>query len=71
MLHTGAALCYYKLGKTLLQIGAAPLLQIGASAIANWGSYCKLGQLLLQQGAGRYNKLGQLLQIEVQQSHNL
>ena len=71
MLHTGAALCYYTLGKTLLQIGAAPLLQIGASAIANWDSYCKLRQLLLQQGAGRYYKLGQLLQIEVQQSHNL
>ena len=71
MLHTGAALSYYKLGKTLLQIGAAQLLQIGASAIANWGSYCKLGQLLLQQGTSRYDKLGQLLQIEVQQSHNL
>ena len=38
----------YKLGQTLLQIGAALLLQIGASAVTNWGSYYKLGQPLLQ-----------------------
>ena len=38
MLQIGAALFYYKLGQTLLQIGAA---------IANWGKmYYKLGQVL-------------------------
>ena len=50
MLQTGAALVYYKLGQTLLQIRAASLLQIGASVVTsvvtNWGSYYKLGQLL-------------------------
>ena len=59
MLQIGAALFYYKLGQTLLQIGAAFLLQIGASAVTNWGSYYKLGQQLLQNRAvitswGRY-----------------
>ena len=34
--------------ETLLQIGAASLLQIGASVATNWGSYYKLGQPLLQ-----------------------
>ena len=48
MLRIGAALFYYKLGQMLLQIGAAPLLQIRASAVTNWGSYYKLG---LQIGA--------------------
>ena len=33
-----AALFYYKLGKTLLQIGV--------SIVTNWGRYYKLGQLL-------------------------
>ena len=53
----------------LLQIGAASLLQIEPSAIANWGSYYKLGQLLLQNRAAitnwgkMYYKLGHLLQI--------
>ena len=69
MLQIGAALFLYKLGQTLLQIGAASLLQIGASVVTNWGNrYYKIGQLL-QIGAkfitnwGRYYKLGQLLQI--------
>ena len=68
MLQIGEALFYYKLGQTLLQIGAASSLQIRASVVTNWGSYYKLGQLL-QIGAkcitnwGRYYKLGQLLQI--------
>ena len=48
MLQIGAALFYYKLGQTLLQIGAASLLQIKASVVTNWGSYYKLGQPLLQ-----------------------
>ena len=48
MLQIGAALFYYKLGQTLLQIGAASLLQIRASIVTNWGSYYKLGQPLLQ-----------------------
>ena len=48
MLQIGATLFYYKLGQTLLQIGAASLLQIGASVVTNWDSYYKLGQPLLQ-----------------------
>ena len=69
MLQIGAALFYYKLGQTLLQIGAASLLQIRASFITNWGRYYKLGQPLLQNRAaitnwGKiYYKLGQVLQI--------
>ena len=69
MLQIGAALFYYKLGQTLLQIGAAFLLQVGASAVTNWGSYYKLGQQLLQNRTaitswGKiYYKLGQVLQI--------
>ena len=51
MLQIGAALFYYKLGQKLLQIGAASLLQIGASVITNWGSYYKLEQRLLQNRA--------------------
>ena len=58
----------------MLQIRAASLLQIRASAVTNWGSYHKLGQALLQRrllqiGAkyitnwGTYYKLGQLLKI--------
>ena len=68
MLQIETALFYYKLGQTLLQIGAASSLQIGESVVTNWGSYYKLGQPLLQNRAaitnlGRYYKLGQLLQI--------
>ena len=69
MLQIGAALFYYKLGQTLLQIGAASLLQIGTSTVTNWGSYYKLSQPLLQNRAtvtnwGKmYYKLGQVLQI--------
>ena len=60
---------YYKLGQKLLQIGAASLLKIGASVITSWGSYCNLGQPLLQNriaitNRGKiYCKLGQVLQI--------
>ena len=62
MLQIGAALFYYKLGQTLLQIRAASLLQIRVSFVTNWSSYYKLGQLLLQNTAAI--KLGQnLLQI--------
>ena len=43
MLQIGAALFYYQLGQTLLQIGAASLLQIGASVVTNWGDSYKLG----------------------------
>ena len=55
----------------MLQIGAASLLQIGASVVTNWGSYYKLRQPLLQNMAavtnwGKiYDKLGQVLQIKV------
>ena len=48
MLQIGTALFYCKLGQTLLQIGGSSLLQIRASDVTNWGSYYKLGQLLLQ-----------------------
>ena len=67
MLQIGAALFYYNLRQTLFQIGAASLLQTGASFITNWDSYYKLGQSLLQIRAaitswGKiYYKLGQLL----------
>ena len=69
MLQIGAALFYYKLGQTMLQIGAASLLQIRTSVVRNWGSYCKLGQPLLQNRAAitnwgkTYYKLRQVLQI--------
>ena len=35
VLQFGAALFYYKLGQTLLQIGATSLLQIGEGFITN------------------------------------
>ena len=41
-----AALFYYKLGQTLLQIEAASLLQTGAIVVTNWGRYYKLEQVL-------------------------
>ena len=69
MLQIGAALFYYKLGQTLLQIEAASLLQIRANIVTNWGSYYILGQSLLQNRAAIKNwskmnyKLGQVLQI--------
>ena len=69
MLQIGAALFYYKLGQTLLQIGAPSLLQNGASIVTNWGTYYKLGQPLLQNRAAItnwckiYYKLGQVVQI--------
>ena len=69
MLQIGAALFYYKLGQTLLRIGAASFLHIGASIFTNVGSYYKLGQPLLQNRAaitkwGKiYYQLGQVLQI--------
>ena len=70
MLQIGAALFHHKLEQTLLQTGAATLLQIRASVVTDWGSYYELGQALLQNRAtitnwGRYYKLGQLLQIGV------
>ena len=60
---------YYKLGQTLLQIGVTSLLQIGACFVTYWGTYYKLGQLLLQNRAAitnwgkTYYQLGQVLQI--------
>ena len=69
MLQIGVALLYYKLGKTLLQIEAASLLQIRASVVPNWGSYYKLGQSLSQNRAAitnlgeMYYILGQVFQI--------
>ena len=47
MLQIGGALFYYKLGQTLLQIGA--------TVITKWGSYYKLGQNVLQIGTGITN----------------
>ena len=69
VLQIGAALFYNKLGQTLLQIGAASLLQIATGVITNQGSCYKLGQPLLQDRAaitnwGKiYYKLGQVLKI--------
>ena len=69
VLQIGAALFYYKLEQTLLQIGAASLLQMGASAVTNRGNCYTLGQPFLQNRAaitnsGKINyKLGQVLQI--------
>ena len=51
MIRIGAALFYYKLGQTLLQIGAVSSLQIRASVVTNWSSYYKLMQPLLQNKA--------------------
>ena len=69
MLQIGAALFYYKLGHTLLQIEATSLLQIGTCIVINWESYYKLEQPLLQNMAAitiwgkRYYKFRQVLQI--------
>ena len=43
MLQIGAVLFYYKLRQTLLQIGAASILQIEASAATNWGQLLHIG----------------------------
>ena len=65
-----ASFVLLQIRQTLLQVGAASLLQIRASVVTNWGSYYKLGQLLLQNRAAitnwgkTYYKLGQLLQIK-------
>ena len=61
MLQIGAALFYYKLGQTLLLVGA--------NVVTNWGSFYKLRQPLLQNRAAitnwgkMYYKLGQVLKI--------
>ena len=55
VLQIGAALFYYRLGQTLLQIGAASLLQIGASDVANCDSYYKLGQFAFYNSAAITN----------------
>ena len=53
----------------MIKIGAASLLQVGESAVTNWGNYYKLGQPLLQNRVAitnwdkMYCKLGQVLQI--------
>ena len=39
----------------MLQIGAASLSQIRANVVTNWGSYYKLGQLLLKDRAAITN----------------
>ena len=48
---------YYKLGRVLLQIGEAFLLQIGASFMTNWDS------LIITNQGKFYYKSEQLLQI--------
>ena len=55
VLQIGAALFYYKLGQTLLQIEAASFLQIRTSVATDWGSYYKSGQPLLQNRAAIIN----------------
>ena len=61
---------YYKFGQACIKNwGSFVLLQIRANVVTNWGSYYKLGQLLLQNRAAitnwgkMYYKLGQALQI--------
>ena len=69
VLQVGEALFYFSLGQTLLQIGAASLIQIEGSVVTNGASYYKLGQPELQNRAAitnwdkMYYKLGQVLQI--------
>ena len=47
---------YYKLGQACVtNWGGFVLLQIRANVVTNWGSYYKLGQHLLQFGAGITN----------------
>ena len=64
MLQIGAALFYYKLVQTLLQIEAPLLLQIRSSVVINWSNYYKLRQPILQNRAAitnwrkMYYKLG-------------
>ena len=55
MLQIGDASFHHKLWQTLLQIGAASSLQIGASFLTNWGSYYKLRQLFIQNRAAITN----------------
>ena len=67
MLQIGQ-LCFITNVRALGQTLGQTLLEIGASIVTNWGSYYKLGQLLLRNRAaitnwGRYYKLEQLLQI--------
>ena len=56
MLQIGVTMFYYKLGQTLLRIGAASLLQIGAASLL------QIGAAITSKG-NRYCKIGQLLQI--------
>ena len=64
-----AAVFYYKLGQTLLQIGAASLSQDRGRCCYKLEQYYKLEQPLLQNMAAittwgkNYSKLGQVLQI--------
>ena len=55
MLQIGAALFYYKLGQTLLLVGA--------NVVTNWGSFYKLRQPLLQNRAAITNLGQNVLQI--------
>ena len=57
MLQSGVGLFYYNLEQACDTIGAAQLLQIGATIITNQDSFYKLGKNLLQ--------IRQVLQISV------
>ena len=52
LLQSVADFFYYKVRQTVLQSGAALLLQSGAGSITKWSRYYKVGQVLLQSGAG-------------------
>ena len=43
LLQNGAAFFYYKVRQTVLQSGAALLLQSGAGSITKWSRYYKVG----------------------------
>ena len=55
VLQIGVTLFYYKLGQTLLQIGAASLLQTEASVVTYWGQLIQIRQRLLQNQAAITN----------------
>ena len=77
VLQIGVTLFYYKLGQTLLQIGAASLLQTEASVVIYWGQLLQIRQRLLRNQAAItnwdkiYYKLGHNNTFEYQQKRQI